>query len=224
MLKFFVLFTIGSVIGSFCQVVAVRGLRAATLTTTPSHCDYCGQRLKWFELIPICSYLWLLGKCRNCRHNIPLTTLFSEMAGGSLALFYTQLTPDLPLLLIGFLLLIMSLCDWQALEVPSYLLIIAAGLVVIAVLTTSQLEIWQLIILILWSTYQKWPVFHRWLGAADIDIIVLYSLLAGPIITAQAILISSGLAIICFKFWTQRQLPFVPFLGVSYYWLLWCLL
>lgn len=224
MTKYLVLFTIGSVIGSFCQVIAIRGLRAATLTTEPSHCDYCGNRLAWFELVPLVSYLVLQGKCRHCRNKIPLAGLFAEVAGGCVALYYREPSTDLLLLLIGFLLLIMSLCDWRELAVPNYLLGATAFTISAFLMINNLFTIWHLLIFIVWLCYQRWPVFNKWLGEADLDLMLLYGVLAGPTLTCQAVLIGSGLAIMAFKVWQRRQLPFVPCLAVGYYWILWCLL
>lgn len=223
MTKYLVLFTIGTVIGSFCQVIAIRGLRAATLTTEPSHCDYCGNRLAWFELVPLISYLVLQGKCRHCRNKIPIAGLCAEVAGGCVALYYREPSTDLLLLLIGFLLLIMSLCDWRELLVPSYLLAITAFTTIIFLMVNKQFTPSYLIVVIVWVFYQRWPVFSKWLGAADLDLILLYAVLAGPALACQALLISSGLAMLAFKVWQHHQLPFVPCLAVGYLWILWCL-
>ncbi len=38
-----------------------------------SKCDYCNSLLKWYELMPIISFLLLKGRCRNCRKRIFLT-------------------------------------------------------------------------------------------------------------------------------------------------------
>ncbi|WP_148248908.1 prepilin peptidase, partial [Staphylococcus aureus] len=35
-----------------------------------SKCDYCNSSLKWYELMPIISFLLLKGRCRNCRKRI----------------------------------------------------------------------------------------------------------------------------------------------------------
>ncbi|HAR4963050.1 TPA: prepilin peptidase, partial [Staphylococcus aureus] len=43
-----------------------------------SKCDYCNSSLKWYELMPIISFLLLKGRCRNCRKRISLTHFLGE--------------------------------------------------------------------------------------------------------------------------------------------------
>jgi leader peptidase (prepilin peptidase)/N-methyltransferase len=74
----------GASVGSFAGVVAGRGWRPAMAGR--SHCDGCGRTLKWFELVPLVSYLLLRGRCRTCRAPIGRAALAWEAAGAGLAL------------------------------------------------------------------------------------------------------------------------------------------
>lgn len=47
-----------------------------------SVCLSCGYQLKWYDNIPIFSWLFLKGKCRKCHHQIGLAELFSELGLG----------------------------------------------------------------------------------------------------------------------------------------------
>lgn len=59
-------FIFGSVIGSFLNVVIYRTPLHQSIITKPSHCFTCGNRLKWYDMFPIFSWLILRGKCRFC--------------------------------------------------------------------------------------------------------------------------------------------------------------
>lgn len=59
-------FIFGSVIGSFLNVVIYRTPLKQSIITEPSHCFTCGNRLKWYDMFPIFSWLILRGKCRFC--------------------------------------------------------------------------------------------------------------------------------------------------------------
>ena len=59
-------FIFGSVIGSFLNVVIYRTPLKQSIVTEPSHCFSCGNRLKWYDMFPIFSWLILRGKCRFC--------------------------------------------------------------------------------------------------------------------------------------------------------------
>ena len=63
-------FIFGSVIGSFLNVVILRTPLKQSIITEPSHCFSCGNRLKWYDMFPIFSWLILRGRCRFCKSRI----------------------------------------------------------------------------------------------------------------------------------------------------------
>lgn len=63
-------FVTGSVIGSFLNVVIYRTPLKQSIVTEPSHCFSCGNRLKWYDMFPIFSWIILRGKCRFCGSRI----------------------------------------------------------------------------------------------------------------------------------------------------------
>jgi len=64
------IFIIGLAVGSFLNVCIYRLPRGESLISPPSHCPECGSLIKWYDNIPLLSYLMLKGKCRNCSHLI----------------------------------------------------------------------------------------------------------------------------------------------------------
>ena len=52
-----ILFIFGSVIGSFLNVVAMRLSVNESIMWPSSHCHNCQHKLKWYELIPVISYI-----------------------------------------------------------------------------------------------------------------------------------------------------------------------
>src|SRR5260370_139880 len=75
-------FIIGTIIGSFLNVVIDRLPKKESLIHTRSHCEHCRRALQWFDLIPIFSYLLLRGKCRYCRGTISKYYMFVEALTG----------------------------------------------------------------------------------------------------------------------------------------------
>ena len=63
------IFTIafGLCVGSFLNVCIFRIPREESIVTGPSHCMSCGERLRWYELIPVFSFLMQGGRCRHCK-------------------------------------------------------------------------------------------------------------------------------------------------------------
>lgn len=70
--------------GSFFNVVANRVTKNQSIIYPSSHCEECGHVLKWYELIPIFSYLFLGGKCHKCHKKIPINCLWTELISGAL--------------------------------------------------------------------------------------------------------------------------------------------
>lgn len=60
------MFIAGAIIGSFLNVVIYRMPRQISIVTPGSHCPRCEEPLKWYDNIPLVSYLILRGQCRKC--------------------------------------------------------------------------------------------------------------------------------------------------------------
>lgn len=75
---------VGLCVGSFLNVVIYRLPLGISLAAPPSHCPVCGYRLRWYDNIPVLSYLMLGGKCRHCRAHISLRYTLVELANTAL--------------------------------------------------------------------------------------------------------------------------------------------
>ena len=79
-----IFFILGASMGSFCYVVATRVSKEESIISPPSHCDSCGHYLKWYELIPIVSYIIQGGKCKKCHTKLSMGYLLMEICMGVL--------------------------------------------------------------------------------------------------------------------------------------------
>lgn len=79
-----IIFIFGSVIGSFLNVLAVRLSNNESILWPSSHCHNCQHKLKWYELIPVVSYIIQGGKSRCCKTRIPISYLIIEIITGIL--------------------------------------------------------------------------------------------------------------------------------------------
>ncbi len=77
-----IVFILGLVIGSFLNVCIYRIPAGESIVFDASHCTKCGNRIKWYDLIPVLSYLILLGKCRYCKEKISLQYPCIELING----------------------------------------------------------------------------------------------------------------------------------------------
>lgn len=78
-------FAFGAIVGSFLNVVIHRYPLEESIVFPPSHCPECKARIRWFDNVPIVAWLWLRGRCRDCREPISLRYPLVELAN---ALFY----------------------------------------------------------------------------------------------------------------------------------------
>lgn len=70
---------IGACVGSFLNLVAWRLPRDESIVLPPSHCPRCGSRLRWFENLPLISWLLLRGRCGHCSAPIALRYPLMEL-------------------------------------------------------------------------------------------------------------------------------------------------
>lgn len=97
------IFILGAIFGSFLLVMGTRLPLKENVFTGRSRCDFCKKELKWFELIPIFSYLIQNGKCRNCHKKISCGHIIIELVTGLLFVFgflYFNLSYDLLIYLV----------------------------------------------------------------------------------------------------------------------------
>jgi len=74
----------GLVGGSFINVVIYRVPRNMSLVRPGSHCPHCGAPIRFYDNIPLLSYLWLRGKARCCRTRISIRYPTLELLSGVL--------------------------------------------------------------------------------------------------------------------------------------------
>lgn len=120
-------FVFGIVIGSFLNVLIYRIPRHENIAVVRSHCMQCGYQLKWYDLFPIFSYLFLRGKCRKCKAKISVQYPLVEALNGILyvivfTFIYQQTTDSLLCCvlycMLGSALLALSVIDFRTYEIP----------------------------------------------------------------------------------------------------------
>ena len=77
--EFVFTFVLGAVIGSFLNVCIVRLPEGVSVVAPSSRCPICGQGIRWYDNIPILSYLVLRGRCRSCGDPVSVRYPLVEM-------------------------------------------------------------------------------------------------------------------------------------------------
>ncbi len=98
-----IFFLLGTIMGSFFHVVASRLSKNESLIHPTSHCHFCDHKLKWYELIPIISFIVQKGRCRYCHEKLPLSYLVIEVVTGILYAVLFHAFKWTPNLLVGLI-------------------------------------------------------------------------------------------------------------------------
>ncbi len=132
---YIIVFLYGITIGSFLNVLIFRVPKKENIVTTRSHCMSCGYQLRWFDLIPLFSYLAIGGKCRKCKTKLSVQYPLIEGLNGVLYLVvFSRFGMSIDSLLYCLLfstLLALSVIDFRTYEIPEGFnyFILALGLV-----------------------------------------------------------------------------------------------
>ena len=73
------LFITGLAFGSFLNVCISRIPRDQSIVAPPSHCEACGDPIRWYDNVPLFSWLALRGRCRHCGSRISIRHLAVEL-------------------------------------------------------------------------------------------------------------------------------------------------
>ena len=123
-------FATGACVASFLNVVAWRLPRGESIVSPPSHCPKCNAPIRWWQNIPILSWLALRGKCAKCREPISPRYIVVEATGGVLFLaMFCRIASALPAVpldgLVPFwpwLILLLAMWTWMALMIVGSLI------------------------------------------------------------------------------------------------------
>lgn len=220
------LFLLGLAFGSFGNVLIYRLPRGESIGGR-SHCPHCKKTLSAYDLVPIASFLFLLGLCRRCKHPISSQYLFVEMTSGLLFLVagLTESSPlaALVLALALWLLFLIAVCDAKTGGIPDALNI---PFVLVAMLYGFLTNSFSLIAPLIGGGVfaAQWGLSRgRWVGSGDIilgmgmgfllgtwqsiTIALWFAYVLGAII-ASALLVSRQKTL-------QSSFPFGPLLAVG---------
>lgn|SRR5699024_7179345 len=219
-------FLLGLIFGSFFNVVGMRIPQKQPFVNTRSFCPQCSHQLKWYELIPVLSYILQRGKCSCCQENISLLYPAIELITGVLFAFCyieTGLAPELltALFFISMLMIIL-VSDIRYMLIPNKILLFFLPLFII-MRVIQPLEPWWspiagaltgvliLAVIIL--------VSRGGMGAGDMKLFGLLGIVLGLEKTFLTLFLSCaigaviGLGLLLFKVIDRKQpVPFGPYI------------
>ena len=137
-LLYIMIFLFGIVIGSFLNVCIYRIPKKENIVKIRSHCMECNYQLKWYDLVPLFSYLCLGGRCRKCKTKLSVQYPLVELLNGLLYVLVVAvngLTIESLLYCLMFSALVtLSVIDFRTYEIPLgiNLFILTLGLIRVA--------------------------------------------------------------------------------------------
>lgn len=227
------IFLIGLCIGSFLNVIIFRLNKKAGAFTGRSECPKCGKQLKWYDLFPVLSYIFLRRRCRNCKSKIsfvyPLTELLTAFF---ILLFYVFYKPVFGVADFFYLLIIVSFVvliffDYLYLLLPDKIILPLIILTILFNYLFRRSEFTSLLLsaLVLGGIF---AIIHivsngKWVGLGDAKLLFLIGLVFGYVLGLWVLMLSVWIAalvgiglIILGKANRKTALPFGSFLaGVS---------
>ena len=180
------LFIYGIVIGSFVNVLIYRLPKHEDFVKIRSHCTSCGYQLRWFDLIPIVSWVIYGGKCRKCGQKISAQYPLIEALNGILyvlvGLVYGISIDTVLLCLASSILVAISVIDFRTMIIPPGLNIAIGVLGIIRMIFDLKNFTTYLVgfaavsgfLLILYIISKG-----RWIGGGDIKLMAATGLLIG---------------------------------------------
>jgi leader peptidase (prepilin peptidase)/N-methyltransferase len=129
-MKEFLAFIIGACFGSFANVVIYRLPRNKSIIFPGSFCPKCRHSIKWYDNIPVLSYILLRGKCRYCKKTISIRYPVVELIMGFISLMLYEkflahglFCPFLFYFIFALGLVIISGIDFETFLVPDIIVL-----------------------------------------------------------------------------------------------------
>ena len=227
-----IMFMFGVVMGSFFHVVATRLSNDQSIIKPGSHCTRCNHMLKWYENIPIISYLMLRGRCSKCNSKIPISYLVVEIITGLLysVCFHSFGGSRELLIALVFVssLIIIIISDIEYMIILDQVLIVGSLLILLIYVTFYGLEscaysiysgIGAFLAMYLIKVLGDKAFKKESLGGGDIKLMFLFGLVLGfpmSIITIfLATFIAFPIALIILFSHKDNIIPFGPFLSMA---------
>lgn len=227
-----VFFIFGCVMGSFYHLVATRLSLDESIVFPASHCPKCNHKLRWYENIPIFSYLFLRGKCSECGEAIGVSYLVVEIVTGllfSVCFHSFKLSFDLVIALIfvsSLIIVIISDIEYMIIldEVlmVSTLLIVVLDLVFLGISETAMhiyAGVGAFMTIYAIKIMGDKAFKKESLGGGDIKLMFLFGLVIGYPMSICTIFLATFIAfpIALFILLSDKEniIPFGPFLSMS---------
>jgi leader peptidase (prepilin peptidase) / N-methyltransferase len=224
----------GAIIGSFLNVCIYRLPREESVATPGSHCPHCNKPIRFYDNIPLVSYLVLGGKCRYCRASISLQyPLVEGVTALSSLLLFLRFGPS-PSYLFYFAfvaaLIAITVIDLYHQIIPDVISLPGIAVGLLTSLVVAQITFLNSVLGILFgggslflvATVYHWLFKREGMGGGDVKLLAMIGAFLGWKAVILTIFLSSlvgsvtGIILILIKGKDFKYaIPFGPFLSVG---------
>lgn len=235
-------FILGTIIGSFLNVVALRYNTGMTLKGR-SKCFSCGKNLEWHELVPLFSFLFQMGKCKKCKSKISWQYPLIELTAGLLFLAIFFVFPPLSVeasfttlfyVFITCLLLIITIYDIKHKIIPDSLVYTFGAVSLAHLFIATDLSF----AIPTWSQVLAGPILAlpfalmfflskgTWMGLGDAKLVLGIGWILGIVSGISAIILAFWIGAVVSVVWmyiifrkikSRYEIPFGPYLILGMY-------
>ena len=226
---------LGLCVGSFLNVVIYRLPNGMNLAKPASHCPKCNNKIKWYDNIPVLSYIFLLGKCRHCKEPISIRYTIVELLNAllwvcSILMFWDRsIFYSITLCVTCSVLICIFFIDLEHMIIPDSLQLCLLACAIVMIFAewdydnTWLVKLYGLLVLGGFSAilhYGALILFKKEaLGGGDVKLLAVCGLLLGLTNSILALVIACVSASIVLlvvkaikKYKKDKEYPFAPFI------------
>jgi leader peptidase (prepilin peptidase)/N-methyltransferase len=224
----------GAVVGSFLNVCIYRIPAGSSIATPSSHCPQCKNPIRFYDNIPILSYLFLRGRCRACKEKIPIiypaVETLTALISLSLFLKYGPSLQYLITFLFSSALIVITFIDLEHQIIPDVISLPGIPLFAIAAVLVMDITVLESLIGVLIGGGALFAIAFGYefitkregMGGGDIKLLAMIGGFFGWKSLIFILLVSSfvgaiiGISVILLKGQDMKYaIPFGPFLSIA---------
>ena len=234
MMWYVVSIILGTLVGSFLNVCILRLPQEESIVWPGSHCPQCKNPIKFYDNIPLISYLLLKGRCRDCHRPISFQyPLIEGITGLASLILFMKFGPSLSYLLYFIFvaaLIVITVIDLYHQIIPDVISLPGIGVGLLASLIIPQITLFNSLIgillgggsLFLVATVYHWLFKREGMGGGDVKLLAMIGAFLGWKAVILTILLGSligsmiGIMVMVLKEKDFKYaIPFGPFLSVG---------
>lgn len=228
------LFFFGAIFGSFANVMILRWPKGESVVTPRSRCPSCGHAIRWYDNVPILSWLILRGRCRDCKTPIswryPLVEFIMASMFSLAFLFVGWNWYLLEVLIFIFGLVTVSFIDFDHYLLPDKFTLSGIVIGLVGAMLNPERSFWDALIGVvlgggfLWAIAYFYFVFRKeeGMGGGDIKLLAWIGAVIGwkaiPFVIIASSVIGSvvgGVVAMKQKKGLKTVIPFGPYLALG---------